>query len=60
MRNELNPILIYPPDEARRNSFVVEKIECELGAKLKSPDYRGDALYVINRTNDYKIAEYYE
>ena len=60
MRNELKPILIYPPEEARRNSFVVEKIERELGAKLKSPDYRGDALYVINRTNDYKIAEYYE
>jgi ribosomal protein S6--L-glutamate ligase/gamma-F420-2:alpha-L-glutamate ligase len=56
----MKPILIYPTDEAKRNKFVIDKIKNELGATLVTPDYRGSAEYVINRTNDYKIAQYYE
>lgn len=56
----MKPILIYTKEEAERNRFAVSKITGELGAKLVTPDYRGSAEYVINRTNDYKIAEYYE
>jgi ribosomal protein S6--L-glutamate ligase/gamma-F420-2:alpha-L-glutamate ligase len=56
----MTPILIYPPDEAKRNQFVVQKLQNTLGAKLVAPDYRGDAEYVINRTNDYRIAQFYE
>lgn len=56
----MKPILIYTEEEAKRNRFAVQKITSELGAELVTPDYRGDAEYVINRTNDYKIAEYFE
>ena len=53
-------ILVYSPDEARRNSYVVSRFENELGAVLVAPDYRGDADVVINRSNNYAIAKYYE
>lgn len=56
----MTPVLIYPSKEAQRNSFAVNIIKKELGARLVTPDYRGGAEYVINRTNDYRIAEYYE
>ena len=56
----MKPILIYSKEEAKRNSFAVEKITSLLGAELKEPDFRGDASFVINRTNDYKIAQYFE
>lgn len=56
----MKPILIYTKEEAKRNEFVVQKLTDELGVQLVQPDYRGDASYVINRTNDYKTAEYYE
>lgn len=56
----MKPILVYSPEEARRNRFVVEKFERKLGAVTVSPDYRGEASLVVNRSNDYKIAEYYE
>ncbi|MFR5875564.1 MAG: ATP-grasp domain-containing protein [Eubacterium sp.] len=56
----MTPILIYSDEEAKRNRFVVNIIKKELGARLVTPDYRGSAEYVINRTNDYKIAQYYE
>ena len=56
----MKPILIYSKEEAKRNSFAAEKITSLLGAELKEPDYRGEAQFVINRTNDYKIAEYFE
>lgn len=56
----MKPILVYSKEEANRNKFVVDIIEKELGAKLVEPDYRGEASFVINRSNDYKIAEYYE
>lgn len=56
----MKPILIYTKEEAQRNRFVVEKLTDKLGVQLVQPDYKGDAAYVINRTNDYRIAEYYE
>jgi len=56
----MKPILIYSKEEAKRNRFAVDKICALLGAELKTPEYRGAASYVINRTNDYKIAEYFE
>ncbi|MBQ9531008.1 MAG: ATP-grasp domain-containing protein [Eubacterium sp.] len=56
----MKPILIYSKEEAERNKFVVDKITNALGAELKTPDYNGEASYVINRTNDYRIAERFE
>lgn len=56
----MTPILIYSEEEAKRNGFVVNKIKKELGARLVTPDYRGSAEYVINRTNDYRTSQYYE
>ena len=56
----MNPILVYSKPEAERNRFVTNKMARELGTILVTPDYRGDAQYVINRSNDYRIAEYYE
>lgn len=56
----MKPILIYTKEEAQRNRFVVEKLTENLGVRLVPPDYRGDACYVINRTNDFRIAEFYE
>lgn len=53
-------ILVYSTEEAERNRFVVERFERELGTVLVTPDYRGNADLVINRSNDYRIAEYYE
>lgn len=56
----MKPILIYTPQEAQRNKFSVQKYEELLGAQLVTPDYNGDALYVINRTNDYTVAQRFE
>ena len=53
-------ILIYSQEEARRNAFAVKKFEEHLGVRLVTPDYDGDCKFVINRTNDYKIAEKFE
>lgn len=56
----MKPVLVYTPEEARRNAFVVEKFNAQLGTKLVTPSYRGDADFVINRSNDYGIAKFYE
>lgn len=56
----MKPILVYSAEEAQRNKFVADTICRELGAKLVELDYRGNADYVINRSNDYRIAEFYE
>ena len=56
----MKPVLIYSKAEAERNAFAVNKICCLLGAELKTPDYNGEALYVINRTNDYRVGERFE
>ncbi len=56
----MSGILIYCEKEAARNAFAVEKFRKELGVELQYEDYRGGADYVINRTNDYRVAEYFE
>ena len=56
----MKPVLIYTKDEAKRNCFAVNKFGTLLGTELKTPDYDGGAAYVINRTNDEKIAARFE
>lgn len=56
----MSGVLIYTNKEAKRNRFSIEKFIRQLDVKLVDENYRGDADFVINRTNDYKIAEYYE
>ena len=56
----MKTVLVYSTEEAQRNAFAVKKFKDLLGAELVTPDYRGEADIVINRSNDYKIAEYYE
>lgn len=52
--------LIYTKKEAERNSFAVEKFRKNLDVFLADENYRGRADFVINRTNDYKTAEFFE
>lgn len=56
----MSGVLIYTNKEAKRNRFSIEKFIRQLDVRLVDENYRGDADFVINRTNDYKIAEYYE
>lgn len=56
----MKPVLIYSTEEARRNRFAVNKICEKTGAMLVTPEYDGGAYYVINRTNDFHIAERFE
>ena len=56
----MKTILVSTKEEAARNAFAVEKFKSLLGAELVTPDYRGEADVVINRSNDYGIAEFYE
>lgn len=56
----MSGILIYTEKEAKRNSFAVKKFTENLDVFLVDENYRGKADFVINRTNDYKIAEFYE
>lgn len=56
----MKTILVYSAAEARRNAFAVQKFLNELVAELVTPDYRGEADVVINRSDDYRIAQYYE
>lgn len=56
----MKPILVYSQKEAERNAFTVEKICKGLGTMLVTPDFRGEAAFVVNRSNDYEIAKYYE
>jgi len=56
----MKPVVIYTEEEARRNAFAVRKLCDGLGAALVTPDYDGEAAYVINRTNDYRVGERFE
>lgn len=56
----MNGVLIYTKEEAQRNRFAVNKFKENLGVNLVDESYKGNADFVINRTNDYKIAEYFE
>ena len=56
----MSGILIYSQEQAKRNSFAVEKFKEHLDICLVDEGYDGDADFVINRTNDYKIAQRFE
>lgn len=56
----MSGILIYSREQAKRNSFAVEKFKEYLDIRLVDECYDGDADFVINRTNDYKIAQHFE
>ncbi len=56
----MSGILIYSREQAKRNSFAVEKFKEYLDIRLVDECYDGDADFVINRTNDYKIAQRFE
>lgn len=56
----MSGILVYSKDEAERNAFVVQKFCEKLDIKLVEPDYRGEADFVVNRSNDYTVAKHYE
>lgn len=53
-------VLIYSEKEAVRNAFAIKKFKENLNIDLVNPDFRGNADFVINRTNDYKIGKYFE
>lgn len=56
----MSGVLIYTKEEANRNRFAVDKFKEKLDVKLVDESYKGSADFVINRTNDYRIAEYFE
>lgn len=56
----MSGVLIYTKEEAERNRFAVNKFKENLGVHLVDESYRGNADFVINRTNDYNIAAYFE
>lgn len=56
----MSGVLIYTKKEARRNAFAIEKFKRELGVILVDENYDGDADFVINRTNNYLVAERFE
>ena len=56
----MSGVLIYSEKEAKRNTFAINKFKEELGVTLAINDYNGTADFIINRTNNYKIAEKFE
>lgn len=56
----MSGVLIYTDYEAKRNAFAVNIFKEKLDVRLVDESFRGDADFVINRTNDYKIAEHFE
>lgn len=56
----MSGILIYTKEEAKRNQFTIDKFKEYLNVKLVHEDYKGNADFVINRTNDFKIGKYFE
>ena len=59
----MSGILIYSREEAERNAFSIKKYKENLDIKLvlqEEIDFSCSADFVINRTNDYKIAETFE
>lgn len=56
----MSGVLIYTKEEAQRNGFAVKKFVENLGVSLVDESYQGNADFVINRTNNYKVAECFE
>lgn len=59
----MSGILVYSEYEAKRNSFAVQKFRQNLDIKLvfeSDVDFNSHPDFVVNRTNNYKIAEGFE
>ncbi len=56
----MSGVLIYSEKEVKRNTFAINKFKEELGVTLAIDDYDDTADFIINRTNNYKIAEKFE
>lgn len=56
----MSGVLIYTKAEAQRNRFAVQKFIENLDVVLVDESYNGSADFVINRTNDYKVAKRFE
>lgn len=56
----MSGILIYSEKEAKRNIFAINKFKENLDIKLTDENYDGKADFVINRTNNYLIAQKFE
>ena len=56
----MSGILIYSEKEAKRNIFAINKFKENLDIKLVDENYDGKADFVINRTNNYIIAQKFE
>lgn len=56
----MSGILIYTKAEAERNQFAVHKFLQNLDVELVDETYTGNADFVINRTNDFKVGQYFE
>ena len=56
----MSGILIYSEKEAKRNIFAINKFKENLDIKLAYENYDGKADFVINRTNNYIIAQKFE
>lgn len=59
----MSGLLIYSREEAKRNAFSIEKYREHLDIRLvleEDTDFSESADFVINRTNNYKIAEAFE
>lgn len=59
----MSGILIYSEAEAKRNTFAIQKFKENLDITLitaENSDFSADADFVINRTNNSKIAESFE
>ena len=56
----MSGILIYSEKEAKRNIFAINKFKENLDIKLADENYDGKADFVINRTNNYIIAQKFE
>lgn len=59
----MSGILVYSREEAKRNAFSIEKYREYLNIRLvlqEELDFSCSADFVINRTNDYTIAEKFE
>ncbi|MDD6729066.1 MAG: ATP-grasp domain-containing protein [Eubacteriales bacterium] len=56
----MSGILVYTKEEAVRNAFAVRKFTENLDVILVDENYDGNADFVINRTNDYRVGERFE
>lgn len=56
----MSGVLIYTESEAERNAYAASQYKRHLGVRLVNEDYDGEADFVINRTNDYTVAERFE